>query len=206
MPKGVPMSPEDLQEAARVYTRTGSYSEAARAIGAPDPSTVRQALLRHQHTTRHQLHARAVAKGERLGRRALLSSIARLDRYLTIAVGAPLAAGAGSEAPALPSLIEPKDVAALERTLQGAAQSLTSLAESLDRRKTARATRRKLQAEIKALDKGPLTAEQLLVLLAAAPRETVFQALTLLSERERRGLPEGAHQEPALNAPSPQDP
>ncbi len=71
MPRGTPLTPEELGRAAEVYARTGSYSEAARAIGAPDPSTVRKAFLRAGNPNRSQLHAREIDAGLERGRRAL---------------------------------------------------------------------------------------------------------------------------------------
>ena len=73
MPRGVPLTPEQIAEATRVYHATGNYSEAARAIGS-DVSNVRRALIAANEPTRATLHTHALARAERDALRALVST------------------------------------------------------------------------------------------------------------------------------------
>ena len=73
MPRGVPLTPEQIEEAARVYHATGNYSEAARAIGS-DTSNVRRTLIAANEPTRATLHTHALARAERDALRALTST------------------------------------------------------------------------------------------------------------------------------------
>lgn len=73
MPRGVPLTPEQIAEATRVYHATGNYSEAARAIGS-DVSNVRRALIAANEPTRAILHTHALARAERDALRALVST------------------------------------------------------------------------------------------------------------------------------------
>lgn len=82
MPRGVPLTPEQLAEAARVYHETGNYSEAARAIGSNNHSHVRRALIAAQEPERAQLHAHALARAERDARRALVKARCKLVEAL----------------------------------------------------------------------------------------------------------------------------
>lgn len=86
MPRGVPLTPEQIAEATRVYLATGNYSEAARAIGSSDPSNVRRALIAAEEPKRAQLHAQALAKAERDARRAVVKARRKLVAALD---GAP---------------------------------------------------------------------------------------------------------------------
>jgi len=79
MPRGVPLTPEQIAEATRVYLETGNYSEAARAIGSDNHSHVRRALIAAREPERAQLHARALARAERDARRALTRIRAKLE-------------------------------------------------------------------------------------------------------------------------------
>lgn len=79
MPRGVPLTPEQIAEAARVYHETGNYSEAARAIGSDNHSHVRRALLAAREPERAQLHAHALARAERDARRALVEIRRKLE-------------------------------------------------------------------------------------------------------------------------------
>lgn len=82
MPRGVPLTPEQLAEATRVYLETGNYSEAARAIGSNNHSHVRRALIAAQEPERAQLHAHALARAERDARRALVKARRKLVEAL----------------------------------------------------------------------------------------------------------------------------
>lgn len=73
MPRGVPLTPDQMAEALRVYLETGNYSEAARAIGA-DASNVRRQLIAAREPERAALHTHALARAERDALRALVST------------------------------------------------------------------------------------------------------------------------------------
>jgi len=72
MPRGVPLTPDQIAEATRVYLETGNYSEAARAIGS-DVSNVRRQLIAAEEPTRAMLHTQALARAERDALRALVT-------------------------------------------------------------------------------------------------------------------------------------
>ena len=84
MPRGVPLTPEQLRKAAEVFEQTGNYSEAARAAGTVE-SVVRARL---KNASRRELHARAIDRGIREGRRALRQVIAQAQALLARECGA----------------------------------------------------------------------------------------------------------------------
>lgn len=73
MPRGVPLTPEQIAEAARVYLATGNYAAAAEAIGS-DRSNVRRQLIAAEEPRRAALHTHALARAERDALRALVST------------------------------------------------------------------------------------------------------------------------------------
>ena len=173
MPRGTPLTPEQLGQAAEVYARTGSYSEAARAIGAPDPSTVRKALLRIGDPNRSQLHARAIDEGLARGRRTL-DGLVREVRTRT----------ATAELRAELTLDE---LLAAAKTASYGVARMVDLAELELKRRTARLTRRKLRAEALALEaRSAPGVDQVLALLAALP-ETELRA-ALMQLRDANGV------------------
>jgi hypothetical protein len=132
VPRGKPLTPDEIERASEVWHRTGNYSEAARAIGAADPSTVRQALLRHEDTKRHQLHARACERGIRAARRAIAYGLTKArERFDQAADGS--------------------EFASVMKAGADAAKTLTMLAAQADERKAAKLARRKARAEIAAM-------------------------------------------------------
>ena len=78
MPRGVPLTTEQIAEAARVYLATGNYAAAAEAIGS-DRSNVRRQLIAAVEPRRAALHTHALAKAERDARRALERIRAKLE-------------------------------------------------------------------------------------------------------------------------------
>lgn len=85
MPRGVPLTPEQMAEALRVYLATGNYSAAAEAIGS-DRSNVRRQLIAADEPRRATLHTHALAKAERDARRALERVRAKLEAFTEQAV------------------------------------------------------------------------------------------------------------------------
>jgi hypothetical protein len=74
-----------MAEALRVYLATGTYAEAARAIGA-DETAVRRQLRAAREPERAALHTHALAKAERDARRALQRVRAKLEAFVEEAV------------------------------------------------------------------------------------------------------------------------
>ena len=182
MPKGTPLTPEQLGRAAEVHARTGSYTEAAREIGAPDPSTVRKALVRLGNPNRSQLNARATLAGILRGRNALAS--------ITAEVRVRTRKGK-RETPTAEELL------VYARTLHFTVGRLVSLVELALHERREKLSRAKLRAEIDALKKGTLlSTEQILALLASL----VLKVIAALEAR-RDGASD-ASAAPASAAPS----
>lgn len=78
MPRGVPLTPEQIAEAARLYAETGNASEVARQMGLDD-WTVTRALRAAGERTRAELHTHALARAERDARRALVEIRRKLE-------------------------------------------------------------------------------------------------------------------------------
>lgn len=78
MPRGVPLTPDQMAEALRVYLATGNYAAAAEAIGS-DRSNVRRQLIAADEPRRATLHTHALARAERDARRALERIRAKLE-------------------------------------------------------------------------------------------------------------------------------
>lgn len=132
MPKGVPLTPEQLRKAAEVFEQTGNYSEAARAIDA-DISGVRKALMRAGEPSRAKINTRAIDRGLRDGRRAL-----RLAQKKAVEL---LNSG----------LLEPRDLDAVTRSVSMSVQRLLDLKRApLEQKKLKRETE-VLEAKAKGL-------------------------------------------------------
>lgn len=72
------ISPNELDEALRIYAECGTFTETARRMNRSE-SGIRQALRRHCDAKRGELHTRALAKAERDARRALERIRAKLE-------------------------------------------------------------------------------------------------------------------------------
>lgn len=105
MPRGVPLTPEQLEKAAAVYKQTGNYSEAGRAIGV-EPQTARVALLRFGEVKRSQLNTRAIEKGLQLGRKRLYEALEHGSRFLDAVDGKEYAAVVGAIARGTEALLK----------------------------------------------------------------------------------------------------
>ena len=196
MGRGTPLSPEVLGEAARIYTETGNFSETARRLGLEE-STVRKALARVGNPNRSELHARACARTERVGRGALFRQIKRLDILLTI--DGALADGAQVS----PSL-EPLERAALEGRLSAAIKTASDIRDALDKRRSTRVSRARTKAEtqkalaetelFKKKSTGGQTPEEVLRSLTLAE---LNQLLEEVLRREGDGDPPAREAEPA---------
>ncbi len=133
--RGVPLTPEQIEQAAEVYGRTSNYSEAARAIGV-DESAVRRALKRRGEPKRAELHALAIQRGIRDARKYLRLAITQGPQRLEYAETA-------------------REYADVVSALSAAAKTLQCMAEAPERRKAAALARTKLRGEIEALARDP---------------------------------------------------
>lgn len=165
---GPRLTPAQIATLAATYAATGSYAEAARAIGRDDPSVARKALLRLGSPAESHIHARACAAGLSAGRR-------RLDRCIRL-VGDQLASEltAGS--------MEPKDTASLSRALATMVQAFARVDERRDGGRTEQLRRRKIRAEVRALDRdGGLSVDALVEAINGLSREDKLRLRDALS-------------------------
>ena len=72
------ITPDELDEALRIYAECGSFTETARRMGRSEAG-VRQALRRCRDTKRGDAHTRALARAERDARRALVEIRRKLE-------------------------------------------------------------------------------------------------------------------------------
>ncbi len=169
MPRGTPLTPEQLARAADAYARTGTYAEAGRAIGVEE-SVARRALLRAlgsgEESERVALHARAIERGLRDGRRALTEVNGRLRTKIL---------GASKIG----------ELVSISKGLSLSVARLADLVELELKRRQARLTRAKTRAEIRSLEKGAPTPEQVLAALQALTTESLIELLG----RVRPGAP-----------------
>lgn len=133
MPRGVPLTPEQIAAATEAFRKTGSYADAGRAIGV-EVSVARRALLRHRESERDTLHARAIRKAQRRARRHINDALDEIAERLATT---------------------PNDSAAaqLASALVRLSDSILAIEERGERRAQARMNRRKTRAEIEVLQK-----------------------------------------------------
>lgn len=143
MAKGVPLTPEQIAQAAEVYAQTGNYSAAGDAIGVA-PQVARRALLRAGESKRVQLHARACARGIRRARHHLT---ALLERLALEAMAA-----------------EADGLVKLSGALAKCTETLLAVDARSERNKSSRLTRAKTRAEIESI-RGNRNAGPIRVLL-----------------------------------------
>lgn len=170
MPRGPEITLEELAVAIKAYVSEGTYAAAARAIGR-DESSVRRALLRASLSEKVGLHARAIERGLRNGRKALTRANARLAKKITpeAKIG---------------------DLVGIAKGLSLTMARLTDLSELELKRRDASLHRQKVRAEIDALRKGTqLTPEQVLGYLASLPREEIVRLLGMLRREPAPSLP-----------------
>ncbi len=170
MPKGTPLTPEDLGRLAETYARTSSFAAAGEVVGV-DKSVARRALLRLGKSPGVTLRAEAVTstlESVRVGVSRITREILRRTRKEKI------------------SELSLEDLHVASKSLGLGGARVESIAELLLKRRQASLTRAKTRAEIDALKKGTtLTTEQLLAYLAAIPREELLKLIaTLRSQRE----------------------
>jgi hypothetical protein len=134
MPRGVPLTPLQVEIIARVHEETGNASEAARAAGV-DVTTACGWVRKNEDQKRSKLHARACERGVREGRRHMTATSRLLAGILS------------TEKPdAL--VMDPKDIAAIANALTSATKLRLDLAATLRKNAQARLTREKTRAEV----------------------------------------------------------
>lgn len=133
MPRGVPLTPEQLAEIAAKFAVRGNAADVAREMGL-DPSTVTRALGRIPEHERAFLHARAITRGLRIGRRHLVRITDKLGRELL----SQLRAGS----------MEPQHAAQLTSALTSAARELVRMDLLEQKRLQGRLTRKRTRVEI----------------------------------------------------------
>lgn len=134
MPRGVPLTPEQLQQVSELYASNGNYSETARTLGLPE-NTVRLALQRMRNANRRDLNTRAIERGMRDGRKRLRSIIALSEDLLSVEDGTLFE-------------MDGKEFAAIAGAVAKATETLSHLAERDNRNKQARLSRQKTREEI----------------------------------------------------------
>lgn len=89
MPRGTPLTPEQTEQIAALWQKTGNLHEVARQLGL-GVSTVHEVLLRRQDERRRTLHTRALERGEQRGRELVAKNLERVERLLEVCVDTPL--------------------------------------------------------------------------------------------------------------------
>lgn len=135
-PKPKALFPEQLAEAVRIYTATGNVRRAAEAVGRT-PSAMSKRLRAAGVIGPKSLYTQAIAEGLTEGRKQLGAALDSLARRLVQA-----------------DSLEIRDLTALSGAVARVVDSLAGLQEREDRRRTMQVTRRKVIAEIRALERG----------------------------------------------------
>lgn len=133
MPRGVPLTPLQVEIIARVYEETGNASESARQAGCSTASADR-AVRKIRQRKREDLHARACERGVREGRRHMTATSRLLAGILSTETPDAL-------------VMDPKDIAAIANALTSATKLRLDLAATLRKNAQARLTREKTRAE-----------------------------------------------------------
>lgn len=176
MPRGVPLTAEQLAELAALYGETLNASAVAAEMKV-SVSTVTRNLARLGEQKRAKLQREALGGALIEAQEGLADSFREAREFLrhNLELGA----------------LEPGHVAALLQGLARGAAGLAALDQREERRRQARLTREKTRAETAKIAKGEApTTEQLLALLAALPRDEVLRVLAEL--RARREAPAAA--------------
>lgn len=137
MPRGVPLTPEQLAAIASAYALTGNASEVARQLGV-DVSTVTRALGRIPEQERATLHRAAINRGLREGRRHLAKAQKKLAKVLFQELDAGSA--------------EPQHLAQLTNAFVSTVRELNRMSLLDLRTQQARLTREVTRAELRKLN------------------------------------------------------
>lgn len=140
---GKRLTPQQIEDASKVFAETNNVSEAARAIGV-SPFTLRDAFKRERIAKNRHLHTQACERGLRKARKqsdGIAALLARVLKYDTV--------GANLETVGL----EPGDFAKLVQAFNGTVAQRLAVADREDRRRQSALTRAKTRAEIELLRK-----------------------------------------------------
>ena len=188
MPRGTPLTPEQLATLGELYAETGNASAVARVLGV-EISTVTRQLARLGEQGRAKLQGESLVAGMMLGQTYLEEAVARLGEVFVAedASGAAVDADAGN-----------KLVAALAR----ATATIAGLQRREEQRLQAALTRDKTRAEIAAIDsrtnelppmevlKALLSPAQIVELVQSLSGEQFTAAMALTGPKEAL-LPKG---------------
>jgi hypothetical protein len=134
MPRGVPLTPLQVEIIARVHEETGNASEAARQAGCV-PSAAVACLDAMKNERRRKLHTRACERGLREGRRHMTAASRLLAGILSMETPGAL-------------VMDPKDIAAIANALTSTTKVRLDLAATLRKNALGRLTREKTRAEV----------------------------------------------------------
>ena len=134
MPRGVPLTPLQVEIIARVYVETGNASAAARQAGC-SPDAVELRLKADANRKRSVLHTRACERGLREGRRHMTAASRLLAGILSMETPGAL-------------VMDPKDIAAIANALTSTTKVRLDLAATLRKNALGRLTREKTRAEV----------------------------------------------------------
>lgn len=194
------LTPSERAALVARYVELGNASEAAREFGV-SVQTVIRSVNRAAVAKKDQLHARAVARGMREGRRALTETTARLRKWIKVH-GDP-------DSPTM----EPGDVARIASALRGIVAGVHECDERLESKKLARLTRdlRRKEIELAALKiaAGGVERHEVAVvspeLAAAAAREVFGSPSALETNGPARNTSAAAVEVDALPVSGPVD-
>lgn len=107
MPRGTPLTTEQIAQLSAAYTLSRNVASAARQVGV-SYAAAWEAIHGARDDSRRYLHAHALAVGEGLARRSVVQNIRRLEQMLAAHVDEPLESRRPPE-------LEPADIATLVR-------------------------------------------------------------------------------------------
>ncbi len=175
MPRGKPLSDDELTTLAELYAETFNASAVAAEMKVA-VSTVTRNLARLGEQKRAKLQRDALSAALAQSGDALSATVDDLRDYLR----------EGLESHSL----EPSHVASLAQGLARCAAALSTLDSREERRRQSRLTRERTRAEIERLRKGELvTPEQVLAALAALPREDLQRVVASLRAKREASTP-----------------
>lgn len=137
MPRGVPLTPEQVELIGEVYARTGNASEAARVAGVSTNSADR-VVQRLREGKRGELYARALDRSLRDARRWL----SRGQRLAAQLLDRERTDGSG---------MEPQHIAAFLNALARSTDSIAGLKATREKVRSGRLTRGKTRLELELL-------------------------------------------------------
>lgn len=172
MPKGSPLTPQQVADLGALYEECGNAAEVARQLGVAK-STVTRALDRLEKQRRATLQEGALLTALLDGRERTERAIRGVSRRLFTELSSKTAT----------QLFDAQTVQQLGMTLARLVTVLTTLDRREEQRLGAALSREKARAEIKALQRATeLTPEQLVALLRATPRDALVKALAAMDD------------------------